>query len=284
MLQSIIKEIISEYGEIHYLANELGYDYGDMDDFDSRLSIIINDPNLGLDEANNSSELKNKKFLISICKHLGIPHLLVLTVISEVMEGKPKTDFEPYIYLERNIQLDGYTELLLSQDKRNTFLKVDKSISALALNEHLDLIGELIQTHQKTQQYLFGKVDSYIYYYKLDIAIVFSTSGELLDVVTEYPTVKRCSKATKKRRFTRDFKFEETSLIVEQKYTDLEACRTLDVGEILLRQWVTQLQEEQRSNTPKSVALTPEQQRIQKLETSIRRLELEKSILRLQLS
>ncbi len=52
-----------------------------------------------------------------------------------------------------------------------------------------------------------------------------------------------------------------------------------------LRRWVKQLEAERQGVTPKSKALTPEQQKIQELEARINRLEQENAILkRLQLS
>ena len=56
-----------------------------------------------------------------------------------------------------------------------------------------------------------------------------------------------------------------------------EASRSLDVGETGLRRWVDQLKAERSGITPVSKALTPDQQRIQELETRVSRLEREKN-------
>ena len=71
---------------------------------------------------------------------------------------------------------------------------------------------------------------------------------------------------SKRRTFTKEFK--------------LEAARSLGVGETALRRWVQQLSDERSGTTPKSKALTPEQQKIQELEARVNRLEREKSILK----
>ncbi len=55
----------------------------------------------------------------------------------------------------------------------------------------------------------------------------------------------------------------------------LDACRSLGVVDSALRRWVKQLQQERDGVTPKSKALTPEQQKIQELEARINRLERE---------
>ena len=86
---------------------------------------------------------------------------------------------------------------------------------------------------------------------------------------------------TKQRRsFTPEFKREAACLVLDQGYSHIEAARSLGVVESALRGWVKQLQEERVGVTPKSKALTPEQQKIQELEARIDRLEREKAILK----
>ncbi len=86
---------------------------------------------------------------------------------------------------------------------------------------------------------------------------------------------------TKQRRsFTPEFKREAASLVLDQGYSHIEAARSLGLVESALRRWVKQLQEERAGVTPKSKALTAEQQKIQELEARIDRLEREKTILK----
>ena len=86
---------------------------------------------------------------------------------------------------------------------------------------------------------------------------------------------------TKQRRtFSAEFKREAADLVLKQNYSFIEASRSLSVGESALRRWVDQLQQERTGVTPQSMALTPEQQKIQELEARIARLEREKSILK----
>ncbi|ABA90069.1 DNA-binding protein of ISPca13 [Syntrophotalea carbinolica DSM 2380] len=83
-----------------------------------------------------------------------------------------------------------------------------------------------------------------------------------------------------RRSFTKEFKHEAASLVVDQGYSIAEACRAMGVGPTAMRRWVLQLQGEQGGLTPKAQALTPEQRRIQELEKQVQRLEREKSILK----
>lgn len=87
-------------------------------------------------------------------------------------------------------------------------------------------------------------------------------------------------KKRQRRTFTPEFKLEAASLVLDKGYSYAEACRSLDVGESALRRWVEQLKAERDGVTPSATALTPEQQKIQELETRVKRLEDEKRILK----
>ncbi|MGZ2777185.1 IS3-like element IS222 family transposase [Pseudomonas aeruginosa] len=83
-----------------------------------------------------------------------------------------------------------------------------------------------------------------------------------------------------RRTFSAEFKREAAALVLDQGYSHIDACRSLGVVDSTLRRWVKQLEAERQGVTPKSKALTPEQQKIQELEARINRLEREKAILK----
>ena len=86
--------------------------------------------------------------------------------------------------------------------------------------------------------------------------------------------------AKQRRTFSIEFKRDAAALVLDQGYSIAEAVKSLGVGETALRRWVEQLEQERGGVTPKSKALTPEQQRIQELEARVNRLEREKAILK----
>ncbi|WP_121216288.1 IS3 family transposase [Pseudomonas aeruginosa] len=81
-----------------------------------------------------------------------------------------------------------------------------------------------------------------------------------------------------RRTFSAEFKREAAALVLDQGYSHIDACRSLGVVDSALRRWVKQLEAERQGVTPKSKALTPEQQKIQELEARINLLEREKAI------
>jgi len=54
----------------------------------------------------------------------------------------------------------------------------------------------------------------------------------------------------------------------------------MGVSKSSLENWVRQLRRERQGETPKATALTTEQRRIQELEKQVRRIEMEKEILK----
>ncbi|MGU2112254.1 IS3 family transposase [Pseudomonas aeruginosa] len=83
-----------------------------------------------------------------------------------------------------------------------------------------------------------------------------------------------------RRTFSAEFKREAAALVLDQGYSHIDACRSLGVVDSALRRWVKQLEAERQGVTPKSKALTPEQQKIQELEARINRLEREKAFIK----
>ncbi|WP_338929460.1 IS3 family transposase [Ralstonia pseudosolanacearum] len=83
-----------------------------------------------------------------------------------------------------------------------------------------------------------------------------------------------------RRSFSPEFKQQAACLVLDQCYSHIEASRSVGVAESVLRRWVQQLQMERQGITPRGLAMTPDQQRIQELEARIERLEREKAILK----
>jgi len=73
---------------------------------------------------------------------------------------------------------------------------------------------------------------------------------------------------------------EAAQLVVDQGYTIRAACEAMGVSKSSLENWVRQLRQEREGTTPKAAAMTPDQQRIQELEKKLRRIEMEKDILK----
>lgn len=83
-----------------------------------------------------------------------------------------------------------------------------------------------------------------------------------------------------KRTFNADFKLEAAQLVVAQHYTIPEAAKAMGVGKSTMSRWVRQLRQESLGIVPKATPITPEQRKIRELELRIKKLEMEKDILK----
>lgn len=87
---------------------------------------------------------------------------------------------------------------------------------------------------------------------------------------------------TKKTRptFTQDFKLESAQLVLDQGYSIREAATAMNVGKSTMDKWVRQLKNERNGISDQPKALSPDQRKIKDLEKRIKRIELEKEILK----
>lgn len=84
----------------------------------------------------------------------------------------------------------------------------------------------------------------------------------------------------KKPSYSIEFKHDAASLVLDKGYTVSEACKAVGVSYGAVNSWVKQLESERGGKTPKSQAMTADQQRIQELEAKLKQKEWEADILK----
>ena len=88
-------------------------------------------------------------------------------------------------------------------------------------------------------------------------------------------------KRKKKRRvFTKEFKKEACIMVLEQGRSRQEVARNLGVAYPMICNWVRTFQSQQEQGFPGQGKLNPEKQEIQDLKAEIRRLKMERDILK----
>ena len=80
--------------------------------------------------------------------------------------------------------------------------------------------------------------------------------------------------------FTPEFRLEAAQLVVDQGYTVIDAANAMGVGKSTMDKWARQLKNERNGVTSSATPLTPDQLKIRALEKRIKRIELEKEILK----
>lgn len=83
-----------------------------------------------------------------------------------------------------------------------------------------------------------------------------------------------------RRTFTPEFKQESALLVINQNYSIREAASAMNVGKSTMDKWVRQLKSEYNGTVSHPNAISPDQRKIQELEKRIKRIELEKEILK----
>ena len=85
---------------------------------------------------------------------------------------------------------------------------------------------------------------------------------------------------TLRKQYSKEFKLDAISLVLEQGYTRSEAARSLDIRPDLVGRWVREHQTDDGQALRGNGKLTEEQEEIRKLKAQVKRLEMEKDILK----
>ena len=85
---------------------------------------------------------------------------------------------------------------------------------------------------------------------------------------------------TNRPNYSPEFKLEAAHLVLTQGYTIVEAAAAMSVAKSTLGKWVRRIKNEHLGMVPPGTPLTADQRKIRALEKRIKRIELEKEILK----
>ena len=85
---------------------------------------------------------------------------------------------------------------------------------------------------------------------------------------------------TERKKYSKEFKLDAVSLVVEQGYTRVEAAKSLGINHSMLGRWVKEQQSEDGHAFRGNGRLSAEQQEIKTLKTEVKRLQMERDILK----
>ena len=83
-----------------------------------------------------------------------------------------------------------------------------------------------------------------------------------------------------RKQYSKEFKLDAVSLVLDQGFSRREAASGLDINAQMLGRWVREQQAEDGQAFRGNGKLTPEQEEIRKLKTQVKRLEMERDILK----
>ena len=83
-----------------------------------------------------------------------------------------------------------------------------------------------------------------------------------------------------RKQYSKEIKFDAICLVLEQGYSRSEAARSLGITPDLVGRWVREHQADDGQAFRGNGKLTPEQEEIRSLKAQVKRLEMEKEILK----
>lgn len=83
-----------------------------------------------------------------------------------------------------------------------------------------------------------------------------------------------------RKRYSKEFKLDAISLVLEQGYTRMEAARNLEINANMLGRWIKEHEAHDGQAFRGNGKLTAEQSEIRKLREEVRQLKMEKDILK----
>jgi transposase len=84
-----------------------------------------------------------------------------------------------------------------------------------------------------------------------------------------------------RKQYSKEFKLDAISLVLDQGYAIAEAARSLEISANMLGRWIKEHQADDNGQSFRGNGkLTPEQEEIRRLKAEIKQLKLEKQILK----
>lgn len=85
---------------------------------------------------------------------------------------------------------------------------------------------------------------------------------------------------TTRKKYTKEFKLDAVSLVTEQGYSRSDAAQSLGINATMLGRWVKEGQTDDDQAFRGNGKLTPEQEENRQLKAQVKRLQMEKEILK----
>ena len=84
-----------------------------------------------------------------------------------------------------------------------------------------------------------------------------------------------------RKRYTKEFKLDAVSLVLDQGHSRTDVAKMLDVNNQMISRWVKEYQQDDDGQAFRGNGkLTPEQEEIRRLKAQVKQLEMEKRILK----
>ncbi len=83
-----------------------------------------------------------------------------------------------------------------------------------------------------------------------------------------------------RKKYSKEFKLDAVSLVIDQNYTRVEASKNLGINANMLGRWVKEADTDNGHAFRGNGRLTPEQEEVRTLKSQVKRLQMERDILK----
>ncbi len=83
-----------------------------------------------------------------------------------------------------------------------------------------------------------------------------------------------------RKKYSKEFKLDAVSLVIDQNYTRAEASKNLGINPNMLGRWVKEADTDDGHAFRGNGRLTPEQEEVRTLKSQVKRLQMERDILK----
>ena len=87
-------------------------------------------------------------------------------------------------------------------------------------------------------------------------------------------------KTKKRKKYTKQFKLDTVKLVIEEDYSPSEVSRNLGIVTGTVQRWVREYNDQKADAFTGNGRMSPEQEKIKKLEAEVKRLKMEREILK----
>jgi len=85
---------------------------------------------------------------------------------------------------------------------------------------------------------------------------------------------------TARKKYSKEYKLDAVSLVIDQNYTRSEAAKNLGINPNVLGRWVKEADSDDGHAFRGNGKLTPDQEEIRTLKSQVKRLQMERDILK----
>jgi len=83
-----------------------------------------------------------------------------------------------------------------------------------------------------------------------------------------------------RKKYSKEFKLDAVSLVIDENYTRVEASKNLGINANMLGRWVKEADTDDGHAFRGNGRLTPEQEEVRTLKSQVKRLQMERDILK----